>query len=177
MYRLMQSLFLLVGLSLFAAPAFAQPIQGNTDRPGLDYTNVTLPPGSVPKDCQALCTADAGTCKAWTFVKANVQDVNPRCWLKTAIPAPVPDPCCASGVWAAHVEPNFDRRGGDFANVALPAGSQPAACRALCDADGTCQSWTFVKAGVQSANPRCWIKDSVPPAEASNCCTSGVKHP
>lgn len=176
MLRLLQCLLVLCGLAL-AGPAFAQPMQNNFDRPGLDYANVTLPAGSQPEDCRALCTADSPACKAWTFVKAGVQDANPRCWLKSAIPDGHADPCCVSGVWAALVETNFDRRGGDFANVTLPAGSGPTACRQLCIADGACQSWTFVKPGVQSANPRCWIKDSVPPAEASTCCTSGVKNP
>jgi hypothetical protein len=76
---------------------------------------------------------------------------------------------------AAPFEPNVDRTGGDYANVTLPPGSPPQACQSLCDADGTCKAWTFVNAGVQAPNPRCWLKNTVPAAHANNCCTSGVK--
>jgi hypothetical protein len=70
----------------------------NTDRMGGDYTSVTLPPGSVPNNCKALCAADGARCKAWTYVKAGVQAPNPRCWLKSSIPAAKPSNCCSSGV-------------------------------------------------------------------------------
>jgi hypothetical protein len=169
---------MLLGCALVAAvAAVAQPIENNVDRPGLDYANVTLPPGSAPQACQALCSADAGTCRAWTFVRESIQAANPRCWLKNAVPPAVANNCCVSGVWAAVLEPNLDRPGGDFANVTLPPGSMPQACRALCDADGACQAWTYVTANVQAPNPRCWLKNVVPEAVASNCCTSGVKNP
>ena len=76
---------------------------------------------------------------------------------------------------AATYEPNVDRTGGDYTSLNLPAGSNAQSCRSLCDADGNCRAWTYVKAGVQAANPRCWLKNTVPPPHASACCTSGVK--
>jgi hypothetical protein len=168
--------FAMVGwLTAFCVPA--QPFENNIDRPGRDFTSVTLPPGSQPQACAELCDADE-TCRAWTFVRANVQAPNPRCWLKFGVPAAVANNCCVSDVkLAAVVEPNVDRPGGDFANVTLPSGSQPQACRSLCEADGNCRSWTFVRPGVQTDNPRCWLKNIVPAAFASNCCVSGVMNP
>jgi hypothetical protein len=72
-------------------------------------------------------------------------------------------------------EPDVDRKGGDYTSVTLPAGAVPTACRELCAADAThCKAWTYVKAGVQAANPRCWLKNTVPAAVSSNCCSSGV---
>jgi hypothetical protein len=85
-----------------ARPVRPHPPQASfepdTDRMGGDYTSVTLPAQSVPRDCQALCAADGNRCKAWTYVKAGVQAANPRCWLKNSVPAGKPSNCCSSGV-------------------------------------------------------------------------------
>ncbi len=169
-------LILLVALTGFAGMANAAPYEPNIDRTGGDYTNVTLPPGSGAPACRSLCNAD-GNCKAWTYVKAGVQAANPRCWLKNVVPPPHVSNCCTSGtkLVSSPMEHNVDRTGGDYTNVTLPAGANAQACRSLCNADGNCRAWTYVKAGVQAANPRCWLKNMVPPPHANNCCTSGVK--
>jgi hypothetical protein len=163
---------MLVGLASVAGAA----MENDVDRPGSDYTSVTLPAGSGAGACEALCKADGTHCKAWTYVRPGVQAPNPRCWLKTAVPAPQNNGCCISGVKVPPVEMNVDRPGGDYTSVTLPAGAKAGACRDLCDADGgQCKAWTYVKAGVQAPNPRCWLTNTVPAAQASNCCTSGVK--
>lgn len=77
-------------------PAPAATLDFNTDRPGHDFTNVTLPSGSGYKACRTLCNADSA-CKAWTFVKPGYQGSNPRCWLKNSVPAKVSSACCTSG--------------------------------------------------------------------------------
>jgi hypothetical protein len=164
----------------FVQAVAAAPIEPNIDRKGGDYTSVTLPAGSSPGNCRALCAADGNKCKAWTYVNPGVQGPNPRCWLKSVIPAALSSSCCTSGTSAYYprprrLEPNTDRKGGDYTSVTLPAGSQPGNCQALCAADGThCKAWTYVNAGVQAANPRCWLKKMVPAPIASNCCTSGL---
>lgn len=74
---------------------------GNIDRPGSDYKNFDVPPsiaGFGP--CKSSCEADA-KCKAWTYVKPGVQGRFARCWLKDAVPNPVPNNCCVSGVYPA----------------------------------------------------------------------------
>ncbi|MBK8458782.1 MAG: PAN domain-containing protein [Phyllobacteriaceae bacterium] len=47
----------------------------NTDRPGSDFTDVTLPNGSTYKACRTLCNAD-GDCKAWTFVSRATREAS-----------------------------------------------------------------------------------------------------
>lgn len=49
-------------------------------------------------------------------------------------------------------------------------------CQAACQAESGCQSFTYVKAGVQGTQARCWLKNAVPGAVANQgCCVSGVK--
>ena len=73
----------------------ADTYQPNIDRPGSDYTSFNLV-GNNPADCQNACVRDS-RCRAWTFVKPGVQGPTARCWLKSAIPAPVANGCCVSG--------------------------------------------------------------------------------
>jgi len=80
-----------------------------------------------------------------------------------------------AGVANAAMELNTDRPGSDYTSVTLPPGAGAQACENLCSADAPCKAWTYVKAGVQAPNPRCWLKNVVPDAQANNCCTSGVK--
>lgn len=172
MQTIFRVLTLLAALVLASASAAAEI---NTNRPGSDYTDVTLPGGSTWHACEALCKADGSSCKAWTFVKPGTQANNPRCWLKSSVPPAVSDGCCTSGINLPVVEANTNRPGSDYTNVTLPGGSAPGACQSLCDADNQCAAWTFVKPGVQATNPRCWLKDAVPPKVPDNCCASGVK--
>jgi hypothetical protein len=156
-----------------------QAREENVDRPGNDFNNFDLnvpPPGSLsgPVDiCRETCQRDSN-CKAWTFVKAGVQGPQPRCWLKNAIPAARPNNCCVSGVPVRLFEPDVDRPGSDYNNFDLAA-ADPNLCKAACENDRpTCKAWTFVKAGVQGPQPRCWLKNAIPPAFTNNCCTSGA---
>jgi PAN domain len=72
---------------------------------------------------------------------------------------------------------NADRPGGDFASVTLGQGASPYDCERLCKADGRCQAWTYVNAGLQDQiHPRCWLKSSVPPRRESKCCVTGLKY-
>jgi hypothetical protein len=80
-------------------PAGAETsVESGIDRPGSDYKNFDVPPsiaGFAP--CQSSCDSDEN-CRAWTFVKPGVQGRFARCWLKNAIPNPVTNNCCVSGV-------------------------------------------------------------------------------
>jgi hypothetical protein len=94
---------LCLGLSLVGAwgstPAVyaQQQVEQNVDRGGSDYDNFDMRANN-PLLCMQSCFADV-RCKAWTFVKPNTgQGPKPRCWLKTAVPAPTSNGCCASGV-------------------------------------------------------------------------------
>ena len=63
-----------------------------------------------------------------------------------------------------------DLFGGDFTGF---NGSTPELCEIDCKSLGRCRAWTFVKAGVQSPQPRCNLKDVIPAATANACCVSG----
>jgi len=86
------------GCMVTATPGPTYPSNGlewNVDRPGSDYRSFDLPSPS-PEMCQSTCMNEP-TCVAFTYVNPGVQGPNPRCWLKNAVPAPVPQSCCVSG--------------------------------------------------------------------------------
>lgn len=47
-------------------------------------------------------------------------------------------------------------------------------CKAACDGDRQCQAWTFVEPG-REPHGECFLKNPVPEASESDCCTSGIK--
>jgi hypothetical protein len=167
----------LAAIAFLAMAGAANALEWNKNRPGGDYTHfpLALP---LPQQCEVACNGDP-QCKAWTYVKPGKQGPLAQCWLKNTVPAKVSDSCCVSGkkpgTSAVTLDFNTDRPGHDFTNVTLPGGTNYKACRTLCNADASCKAWTFVKPGYQGANPRCWLKDSVPPKVSSACCTSGTK--
>jgi hypothetical protein len=71
-------------------------------------------------------------------------------------------------------ENNTNRPGGDYKTVRLKSHAKAEACMTLCEADGKCQAWTYVK-GDKFNRPRCRLKETVPQAVNKKCCTSGVK--
>ena len=85
--------------------------------------------------------------------------------------------------FAAAWEDNTDRPGSDYKNFDLQPGDGYFAgtpmrahdCKTACDQDSKCMAWTYVRAGVQGSNPRCWLKTEVPKHRHSNCCVSGFK--
>ena len=88
-------------------------------------------------------------------------------------------PAGAVPVW----ENNTDRPGGDYANFDLAPGDDFQSgtaqrahdCQSACYRDIQCMAWTYVKAGVQGPNPRCWLKNKIPQHRHGNCCVSGFK--
>ena len=139
------------------------------DRPGKDYKHFTIPSGG-PEKCQAACDMDP-VCEAYTYV-AGQGDAG-LCWLKSDVPAAVPNAQCISGV--KDMEYDSNRGGADIYNWKLEA-ADPALCRANCLAHGVCKAWTFVKPGVRGPDAECWIKSSAPRAEPNSCCVSGVRN-
>jgi len=69
---------------------------------------------------------------------------------------------------------NTDRYGKDYKLIELSK-SNPDLCRVACAEDKKCQSWTYVKPGVQVPGARCYLKHSIAQASLNNCCVSGVK--
>lgn len=81
-------------------------------------------------------------------------------------------PSCRDG---AAVEPETDRPGKDYSNFQLPS-ADASLCRAECQRDNRCKSWTYVRPStIQGPQPRCWLKDGKPGQQDASCCVSGVK--
>ena len=116
-----------VTLAFVAAVASARPAlaQANFDRPGGDYQNAPVASGD-PADCALVCERDR-RCRAWSFNYPTDATSGAVCWLKSNVPARVPDNCCVSGVRGAGVveprngtiETSIDRFGGDYRNFEL----------------------------------------------------------
>ncbi|WP_164712231.1 PAN domain-containing protein [Methylobacterium currus] len=142
----------------------------NIDRPGLDYRNFSLAQAD-PGLCLNACDGEA-QCKAWTYVRPGVQGPQARCWLKSNVPPAVANSCCTSG--AKNMEYSLDRPGLDYRSFDL-AQADANLCSNACNGEAQCKAWTYVRPGVQGPKARCWLKNKVPAAMASSCCTSGVK--
>ncbi len=172
-------------------PMGGHGLEPGVNRPGSDYRSFDLPSPN-PQICHDACRNEA-MCAAFTYVNPGVQSANARCWLKNAVPQPVPDGCCTSGIkhgqggWHSTpppppvvvprgpgFEPNTNRAGGDYRSFDLPSPT-PLMCRDACLREPQCRAYTYVKPGVQSPRARCWLKGSVPPPRPDACCDSGVR--
>jgi hypothetical protein len=68
------------------------------------------------------------------------------------------------------VQGDTDLYGGDYKGF---DGSTAGVCEAECKRDAKCRAWTFVNAGVQGPQSRCYLKDVIPAASSNTCCASG----
>lgn len=155
-------------------------IQGN------DYQRTVL---DIPeyKICQDSCQRDSG-CKAWTYVRPGHaphrvpgEEGKAICYLKNAVSAQRTEvrrnvKCCISGIKSDldYLEVDTDRAGQDFRRTLLEI-AEPNICRSMCLSEEACQSWTYVKPGMQDLKPICYLKNGVPEPKINSCCVSGVK--
>lgn len=158
-------------LSVVCWPASA--VDG-TNLPGHDYADFDAPSAFV---CRTTCGGES-RCQAYTWVKPGIQGPGGRCWLKHTLPAIVKDRCCDSGPRSfiakrdLRAEDRINRPGSDFRNFEV-AGWKT--CEAACAENGVCQSWTYVRPGVQGPAGRCWLKNRVARPVADADTVSGVK--
>lgn len=159
----------------------------------------TPPPAPAPQrpslnEGEAFAAAkDIGTEEAWDgflrrFPEGFYADMARAARDKLARgsePAPAPEPARAPEPVApvppvpqagleADMEANTDRPGFDYRNFDL-ATADARLCRAQCEAEQRCLSWTYVAPGVQGPYARCWLKKAVPQAMTNGCCISGIK--
>lgn len=66
------------------------------NRFGEDYRDF-IPSRADAELCAEACAKD-GRCRAWTWVKAELEGPNGHCWLKSPAPGPTADSCCVSGL-------------------------------------------------------------------------------
>jgi hypothetical protein len=66
-----------------------------------------------------------------------------------------------------------DMPGDDYSSK--PISGSAVDCQNMCNADGKCLAWTWVKPGVQNAQAMCWLKNGVPPSRPNPNAVSGIK--
>ena len=150
------------------------------DLPGGDYADFDV---GGAAECVLACRDDA-QCRAATYRKTTSTSSVGHCWLKNAVPNGVDNSRFSSWVKERGSEAmnisraNADLPGEDYVHI-FPTGNETQAtqiCKDSCGADSRCRAFAFVKAGVQSPNAVCYLKDKVP-AQGRNdsCCSSGTK--
>lgn len=171
-----------VALAFAAADTAARPAQAqaNFDRPGGDYQRSPIASGD-PMECALACERDR-RCRSWSFAYPTEIAGSAMCWLKSSVPARVPDSCCISGVRGAGVvephnaaiEPSIDRAGGDYRSFDLKSGEGDEACKLACTAENKCRAWTYVRAGYVGRQPHCFLKKEIKPPRRRPGFISGV---
>src|SRR6202045_2206906 len=74
----------------------------------------------------------------------------------------------------AQAQTNFDRPGSDYQSSPVESGD-PADCALMCERDKRCRAWSFNYPTYSDTGAVCWLKGTVPPRVADNCCVSGVR--
>lgn len=168
-----QTLLLVASLLLGWCVA-AAAVEG-TNLPGRDYANFPAPSAFV---CRTSCGGEA-QCKAYTWVKPGIQGASGQCWLKDALPAIVKDSCCDSAP-RSFIEKNdlkaenrINRPGADYRSYITSSWQD---CQAACEDGVRCASWTYVRARLQEAQGRCWLKSAVARPVVDANTISGVKY-
>lgn len=178
---MIRSLLILVGCFLVAVgAATGASAQAGFDRRGGDYSRFVVPSGD-PQACAARCEREQ-RCRAWTFSYPRTAGAGAICWLKNEVRPRVADPCCISGVKGGSVvEPHseafeyaIDRYGGDYRDFDLASDPTGNACKAACEGENRCRTWTYVRPGYLGASARCYLKDRITPPRRKPCCISGV---
>lgn len=122
--------------------------------------------GSI-SSVRLLATPTAGTTHAAS--RGKKAKAAPRA---ATAPAPTSTPAPASE-WRPMY--NTDLFGGDLRSITYDRpGSDWRSCKAACDGDRQCRSWTYVVPG-RTEHGECFLKDSVPERSESDCCVSGIK--
>jgi hypothetical protein len=85
------------------------------------------------------------------------------------------DTYAQAGFQMSAMESNTDRAGSDYNVLNLPT-SDPGLCQDACARDPRCMAWTFVRPNtIQGPQPRCWLKQAIPPPSSNSNCVSGYK--
>ena len=165
---------------LVAGAGTGASAQSGFDRRGGDLSRFVVNSGD-PEICAARCEREQ-RCRAWTFSYPRTAGAQAICWLKSEVKPAVADPCCISGVKGGHVvEPRsesfeyaIDRFGGDYRDFDIASDPTGAACKAACEGENRCRTWTYVRPGYLGPSARCYLKDRITPPRRKPCCISGV---
>ncbi|HAH10026.1 MAG TPA: hypothetical protein DCL48_07990, partial [Alphaproteobacteria bacterium] len=76
----------------------ARAAEEDTDRPGGDYREFSVPFGGDYRSCESACNSD-GRCRAWTYLRSDTfPPTGGQCYLKDRVSPPTPNDCCVSGL-------------------------------------------------------------------------------
>ena len=67
---------------------------------------------------------------------------------------------------------NTNLFGGDYKGFDVTTAEM---CETECKRDLECRAWTFVRAGVEGPQARCYLKGVIPPLSMNSCCVSGYQ--
>jgi hypothetical protein len=143
--------------------------QDGVNYPGGDYSNFNAESVAV---CKNSCGGQP-RCQAWTWVKPGIQGPSGHCWLKSKVPASVPDRCCWSGEHTQTLqsemkpEDRTNRPGSDFKDFVTRPWEM---CQSACLRDDKCGAWTYVR-----PTSHCFLKTGVPNPGPDPNMISGVK--
>lgn len=156
-------------------------VEYDTDRGGSDYKHFDLQ-DARHEACRDVCAGDPN-CKAYTYSKPY-QGNPAHCWLKSAVPAPVPyRSCCISGVKNSSFGGN-DRMGPREDGTSLQGTNlsyyhRPAfeTCQSDCVNNGKCKGFTWISPGTYAANDpaMCYLMAAVTGRSQARGHYSGVK--
>jgi hypothetical protein len=147
------------------AHAFTLYPEYNTDRPGCDYKNFSIPnPNNIPYTpnfsvCMDACGLDT-SCQAWNFdTRSSGKGV---CYLKNCTPNPTTADGTVGGIKLSATmsgsESGIDRPGCDFQSIPLAEMTQEL-CEAACSGNSSCLAWNL---DPRSGTPTCYLKKCVP---------------
>lgn len=101
-------------------------MENDTNRPFSDFDRFHIN-DNRPDRCQSECLLRKDRCKAWTYVRPGFQHEYAVCYLKNAVPRPVSDKCCISGVLPSKSRSGIAQGPGGFApNPGAPPPSAPS---------------------------------------------------
>lgn len=156
-------------------------VEYDVDRGGSDYRSFDLVRPSHEL-CRDACAGDAN-CKAYTYTKPY-QNAPARCFLKNAVPNPVPyRSCCISGVKNTAFggsggmgprEDNMSLQGTNLSYYHRPAFET---CQSDCINNGSCRGFTWIQPGTYNANDpaMCYLMSAVTGRSPSRGHYSGIK--
>lgn len=72
------------------------------------------------------------------------------------------------------IKKDTDIPGQDYSRFELDT-ANPISCAQVCAEDPRCQSFTYVKPGIQGNKANCWLKSGNPAEKSDSCCISGTK--
>jgi hypothetical protein len=178
--RLLRACLVTLAFAAAVTATRAAQAQANFDRPGGDYQSSPVASGD-PAECALGCEHDRH-CRAWSFSYPTDTAGGAVCWLKSSVPARIPDKCCVSGVRGAGVveprngaiETSIDRAGGDYHSFEPKSGEGDETCKAACIGDARCRAWTYARPGYAGKESRCFLKKEIKPPRRKPGFISGV---